>query len=197
MGRLIRVPDTQFVLGSVFQKPIKERMIMQKLDSLESLLLHEIQDLYNAEQQLVKALPKVAKKASSPQLKNAIEEHLRQTEGHVERLEQCFEILGESAKGTKCKGMEGILDEGEEVMKLKGTPETLDAAIIMAAQKVEHYEIAGYGNAATWADHLGRRDIKQLLGQTLAEEEQTDEKLTQLAQAGINQQSAQQMREAA
>ncbi|PWU20387.1 MAG: ferritin-like domain-containing protein [Verrucomicrobia bacterium] len=172
-------------------------MIMQKLDSLESLLLHEIQDLYNAEQQLVKALPKVAKKASSPQLKNAIEEHLRQTEGHVERLEQCFEILGESAKGTKCKGMEGILDEGEEVMKLKGTPETLDAAIIMAAQKVEHYEIAGYGNAATWADHLGRRDIKQLLGQTLAEEEQTDEKLTQLAQAGINQQSAQQMREAA
>jgi len=169
---------------------------MQKLDSLESLLLHELQDLYNAEQQLVKALPKVAKKASSPQLKSAIEEHLSQTEGHVQRLEQIFEILGEKAKGAKCKGMEGILDEGEEVMKFKGTPETLDAAIIMSAQKVEHYEIAGYGSAATWADYLQRRDIKELLGQTLEEEEETDGKLTELAKS-INQQSAQQMREAA
>ena len=123
-------------------------------------------------------------------MKNAVAQHLQQTEGHVNRLEQIFQMLGEPAKGTKCKGMAGILDEAEEVMKHKGTPETLDAAIIMAAQKVEHYEIAGYGSAATWAGILGRQDIKNLLGQTLAEEERTDKRLTELAQAGINQGAA-------
>jgi ferritin-like metal-binding protein YciE len=163
---------------------------MEKIDSLEHLLLHEIKDLYHAEKQLVKALPKVAKKASSPELKEAIQEHLHQTEGHVQRLEQVFEMLEEPVKGVKCKGMEGILEEGEETMKLKGSPDTLDAAIILAAQKVEHYEIASYGSAATWAEMLGRHDIKRLLGQTLEEEEETDQKLTDMAKAGINQGSA-------
>ncbi len=170
---------------------------MDTIDTLEALLLHELKDLYHAEKQLIKALPKVAKKASNPELKDAIEEHLQQTEGHVNRLEQIFEMLGESAKAVTCKGMEGILDEGEETMKMKGTPETLDAAIICSAQKVEHYEIASYGSAATWAGMLGRHDIKRLLGQTLQEEEETDEKLTELANSGVNQMSAQKARRAA
>ena len=164
---------------------------MEKIDTLEGLLLHEVKDLYHAERQLVKALPKVAEKASNPRLKSALEEHLQQTEQHVNRLEQVFQMLGEPAKGVKCKGMEGILDEGEEVMKLKGSPETRDAGIIMAAQKVEHYEIAGYGSAATWAEMLGRHDVKNLLGQTLDEEERADHKLTELAKGGINQQARQ------
>ncbi len=170
---------------------------MDKMETLEHLLIHELKDVYNAEKQLVKALPKVAKKASAPELKQAIEEHLEQTEEHVSRLEEVFEMLGQSAKSVKCKGMEGILEEGEEALKMKGSPDTLDAAIIMSAQKVEHYEIAAYGSLATWADMLGRKDIKRVLGQTLEEEEQTDEKLTKLAEAGINQSSAQKMRKAA
>jgi ferritin-like metal-binding protein YciE len=164
---------------------------MEKIDSLEGLLLHEVKDLYHAEKQLVKALPKVAKKVSSPELKSAVEEHLHQTEQHVNRLEQIFQMLGQPAKSVKCKGMEGILDEAEEVMKFDDSPETLDAAIIMSAQKVEHYEIAGYGSAACWADQMGRQDIKNLLGQTLQEEEQTDQKLSALAKRGINQMARQ------
>ena len=165
---------------------------MEKINSLESLLLHEVKDLYHAEKQLVKALPKVAKKASSPELRNAVQEHLQQTEGHVNRLEQIFEMLGQPAKGTKCRGMAGILDEAEDVMDIKATPEALDAAIIMSAQKVEHYEIAGYGSAACWADTLGRQDIKNLLGQTLDEEERADQKLSELAKSSINLRAEQQ-----
>ena len=170
---------------------------MEKMDSLENLLIHELKDVYNAEKQLVKALPKAAKKASSDELRTALEEHLRQTEEHVNRVEQIFEMLGQPAKSAVCKGMKGILQEGEEAMKLKGTPETLDAEIILAAQKVEHYEIAAYGSLATWADMMGRKDIKSLLGRTLEEEKQTDRKLTELAKSGINQSSAEKMREAA
>lgn len=176
----------------------KERLfVMDKIDTLENLLLHEVKDIYHAEKQLVKALPKVAKKASSPELKQAIEQHLRQTEGHVNRLEQIFELLGQPPKATTCKAMHGILEEGEETLKLKGTPETLDAAIITSAQKVEHYEIAGYGSLLTWAKNLGRNDIQTLLKQTLEEEKATDEKLTELAESGINQSSAERAREAA
>lgn len=170
---------------------------MEKIDSLEHLLLHEIKDLYHAEKQIVKALPKVAKKVASPTLKEALEEHLQETKGHVERLEQVFELLGQPAKAVKCQGMQGILEEGEETLKLKASSDTLDAAIILAAQKVEHYEIASYGSATTWADMLGRHDIKRLLGQTLEEEEQADQKLSDLAKAGINQGSARKMKEAA
>jgi ferritin-like metal-binding protein YciE len=169
---------------------------MEKLDSLENLLLHEIKDLYHAEKQIVKALPKVAKKASASELRSALEEHLRQTEQQVGRLERIFEILGQPAKGTPCKGMEGILEEGEELMKKGGAPQVIDAGILLSAQKVEHYEIAGYGGAATWAKMLGRQEIQELLGQTLEEEKQTDEKLTSLAKAGVNRMAAE-MREAA
>ena len=170
---------------------------MERIDTLESLLLHELRDLYHAEKQLVKALPKVAKKASAPELKQAIREHLAQTEEHVSRLEQAFDMLGQTPKAVKCKGMEGILDEGEEMMQEKGTPETLDAAIILAAQKVELYEIAAYGSVATWAGMMGRQDLKRLLGSTLDEEKEADQKLTRLAESGINRQSADQARKAA
>ncbi len=163
---------------------------MEKIDSMEALLLHEVKDLYDAEKQLVKALPKVAKKASSPELRKAIEEHLHQTEDHVDRLEQIFDLLGKPAKAVRCKGMKGILEEGQDLFKQKATPEALDAAIIMAAQKVEHYEICSYGSAATWAKMLGRTEVKNLLGQTLDEEERTDRKLTQLAKANVNPKSA-------
>jgi len=163
---------------------------MEKMNSLEDLLLHEVQDMYSAEKQLVKALPKVAEKASSPELKSAVEEHLQQTQGHVKRLEQVFEMLGHPAKAKKCKAMAGIISEAEDAMEQKGTPETLDAAIIAGAQKVEHYEIASYGSLSTWADILGNQDVKRIFGQTLDEEEQTDKKLTDLAKAGINQRAA-------
>jgi len=155
---------------------------MDRIDTLENLLIHEIKDLYSAEKQLVKALPKVAKKAHSPQLKQAIEEHLEQTEEHVNRLEQVFEMLGQSAKAVTCKGMEGILDEGEDAMSMKGTPETLDAAIIAAAQKVEHYEIASYGSARDWAKHLGLTTHVATLQQTLDEEKHADHLLTTISQ---------------
>jgi ferritin-like metal-binding protein YciE len=170
---------------------------MEKMQSLEQLLLYELKDLYHAEKQLVKALPKAAKKASSPELKNAIEEHWRQTEGHVNRLEQVFELLGQPAKSVKCPGMQGILDEAEEVTKHKGTPETLDAAIITSAQRAEHYEIAGYGAVTTWAAMLGRPDVKTLLGQTLDEEKKADKKLKDLAKTTINLRCVEQARKAA
>jgi ferritin-like metal-binding protein YciE len=164
--------------------------MFEKLNSLDDLLLHEVQDMYHAEKQLVKALPDVAAQATSPELKSAIEEHLQQTKVHVNRLERVFEMLGQEPKTTKCKAMKGILDEGDDTITEKGSAETLDAAIIMSAQKVEHYEIAAYGSLATWADMLGRQDIKQLFGQTLDEEKATDERLTELARAGLNQRSA-------
>jgi ferritin-like metal-binding protein YciE len=170
-------------------KNAKERF-MDKMNSLENPFLYELRDLYHAEKQLVKALPKVAKKASSTELRNGIEEHLRQTEEHVSRLERVFEILGQPVKAQKCRGMEGILDEADETLDIKGTPETLDAAIIASAQKVEHYEIAGYGTVAAWAEMLGRDDIKSLLRQTLDEEMRTDRKLTEIARGWINQRSA-------
>jgi ferritin-like metal-binding protein YciE len=154
--------------------------------SLDSMFLMEVQDLYNAEKQLTKALPKAAKKASSEELKSAIQEHLTQTEGHVNRLEQVFKILGQPVKGRTCPAMKGILEEAEEVMSQKAEPSVLDAAIIGAAQKVEHYEIASYGTIVEWAKQMGREDIGRLLGQTLDEEEKTDQKLSELAKNKIN-----------
>lgn len=170
---------------------------MEKIISLDDLLVHELKDIYYAEQQLVKALPKMAKKASSPELKNALEEHLEETEGHVDRLEKIFDLLEQPAKGVKCQAMLGIIDEGEDLLKEKADPETLDAGIIMSAQKVEHYEICAYGSMASWAATLGRQDVKMLLGQTLNEEERADKKLSELAKAGINARSMQKTRRAA
>ena len=157
-----------------------------KLNSLRDLYITELKDLYDAEHRILKALPKMAEAASSPELRSAFEQHLEQTRGHVSRLEQIFQRLDEPAKGMKCKGVEGIIDEGEELMDKDSAPAVCDAALIGAAQKVEHYEVAGYGTARTFARRLGFDDQATLLDQTLQEEGQTDKKLTSLAESYIN-----------
>jgi len=154
---------------------------MQK-DSLRELYINELKDLYSAETQLVKALPKLAKASSNGELRQGFEEHLRQTSEHVSRLEQIFETLGEKPTGKKCVGMEGLVKEGAETMQEEYEGAVMDAALIGAAQRVEHYEIAGYGTVRTFAEILGESEHVSLLEQTLEEEKETDEKLTQLAQ---------------
>jgi len=150
------------------------------VDTVEKLLVEELKDLYSAEKQITAALPKMAKKASNEQLKTAFETHLMQTEGQIERLNRIFEILGKSSSGKTCKGMQGLIEEGGENME-QTTGDVRDAAMICAAQKVEHYEMASYGSARTWAQQLGQKEIADLLQQTLDEEDETDHKLTQLA----------------
>ncbi len=159
---------------------------MARLSSLDDLLVHELQDMYNAEGQILKALPKIIKAASNPELKNALEEHRQQTEGQVERLDQVFKLLGLPSKGKKCEGMAGLLEEGKKVMEQDAEPAVLDAAIIASAQKVEHYEIASYGCICTYAETLGYDQVHELLGQNLDEEETADQKLTALAEAIVN-----------
>jgi ferritin-like metal-binding protein YciE len=154
-----------------------------KLESLEELLISELQDLYSAENMLIKALPKMAQKASSPQLKAAIETHYQQTQGHKLRLDQIFDDLSDvDREDKKCKGLEGIIKEGEEMMKEDAEPEVRDAGMISAAQRVEHYEIAAYGTVRTYAQLLGHNNWAQLLQQTLDEEKETDRKLNALAE---------------
>jgi ferritin-like metal-binding protein YciE len=148
---------------------------------LKELYIDELKDLYNAETQLVKALPKMAKAASSDELRQGFEEHLEQTKGHVQRLEKIFQAFGESPKGKKCKGMEGLIEEGSEAMEEDYEGSVKDAALIGAAQRVEHYEIAGYGTVRSMAETLGESDHVSLLEETLEEEKETDEKLTELA----------------
>ena len=154
-------------------------------EGLKELYVDELKDLYNAENQLVKALPKMAKAASSDELRQGFEEHLEQTRGHVQRLEEIFKSLGESPKGKKCIGMEGLVKEGSEVMDEDFEGAVMDAALIGAAQRVEHYEIAAYGTAREFAEILGESEHASLLEETLQEEKETDEKLTELAK-GIN-----------
>jgi ferritin-like metal-binding protein YciE len=161
-----------------------------KITSLQELYVDELRDLYDAENQLTKALPKMAEAATSDELREGFEEHLEQTRGHVQRLEEIFERLGEKPKGKKCKGMEGVIKEGSEILEEDMEENTHDAAIIGAAQRVEHYEIAGYGTARTHAELLGRDEDVELLEQTLEEEKETDEKLTSLAE-NINVQAEQ------
>lgn len=158
----------------------------QKLNSLEGLYIDMLKDLYSSEQQISKALPQLAKKAHTPELRQAFEEHLAQTENQIARLEQIFSSMKSSPRGKKCAGMEGIIKEGEEMMKESIDPEVLDAALIAAAQKVEHYEISSYGTARTYAQTLGYHDAVTLLQQTLEEESATDEKLTTLAENFVN-----------
>src|ERR1700676_2890326 len=148
---------------------------------LKDLYIDELKDLYNAENQLVKALPKMARAASSDELRRGFEEHLEQTKGHVKRLEKIFQALGESPKGKKCKGMEGLIVEGSEVMEEGYEGRVMDAALIGAAQRVEHYEIAGYGTVRSMAETLGESHYVSLLETTLEEEKETDQKLTDLA----------------
>jgi ferritin-like metal-binding protein YciE len=156
------------------------------LQSLDDLFIDELRDIYSAEKQLIKALPKVSRKASSARLADAITDHLRQTEGHAERLERIFEALSERGTGKKCKGMEGLLEEGADVLEADGDAVTIDAAIIGAAQRVEHYEIAAYGTAIAHAKTLGNTSAAKLLEATLEEEKAADRLLSRLAEEGIN-----------
>jgi len=157
-----------------------------KMQTLDDMYMDLLKDLYSAEKQLVKALPKMAKAAQSSDLQKAFQEHLRQTEGHVERIDRIFSDLEGSPRGKKCVGMEGLIEEGSELMKENVEPEVLDAGLIAAAQKVEHYEIASYGTARAWAQKLGYNDAARLLQQTLDEESAANEKLTRIAESHVN-----------
>jgi ferritin-like metal-binding protein YciE len=161
-----------------------------KLNSLQDLLHHELKDLFSAENQLVKALPKMAKAATNEELKAGFEEHLEQTKGHVERLNEIAEKLGIKLTGHKCKAMEGLIEEGAELIGEDAADSVRDAGLIGAAQRVEHYEIAGYGTARALAQRFGHEDIAELLEQTLEEERATDEKLTELAESTVNEEAA-------
>ncbi|HSF40817.1 MAG TPA: ferritin-like domain-containing protein [Thermoanaerobaculia bacterium] len=154
-----------------------------EIDSLRKLYVDELKDLYSAEKQILQALPRMAKKATNPQLRQGFERHLEQTRMQVERLDRIFELLGKSPRGKKCKGMEGLLEEGKEMMQEEMDDDVMDAALISAAQRVEHYEIAGYGTVRTYAELMGEKEHAKLLQQTLDEEGQTDKELTRLAQS--------------
>ena len=160
------------------------------LDSLESLFIEELRDIYNGEKQILRALPKMAKAAESAELSQAFTKHLKETQGHVQRLEKILRELGQAVRGKQCKGMMGLLEEGKEKLEEDGEAAVLDAALIASAQKVEHYEIAAYGCLRTYARLLGYDQVAKLLEQTLAEEEAADKKLTQLGEGGINEAAA-------
>jgi ferritin-like metal-binding protein YciE len=157
-----------------------------KMATLEDLYTDLLKDLYSAEKQLVKALPKLAKNAQSPDLQKAFQQHLKQTEGQVERIERIFSDLQGSPRGKKCVGMEGLIEEGNELLQEDVEPDVLDAGLIAAAQKVEHYEIAGYGTARAWAERLGYDSAARLLQETLDEESMANEKLNQIAESHVN-----------
>ena len=159
---------------------------MSKEKELKDLFLDTLKDIYFAEKKILSALPKMAKAAQSPKLKAAFEKHLAETEGQVDRLEQVFELIGKPARGKTCPAIDGILEEGSEILsEYKGAP-ALDAGLVGAAQAVEHYEIARYGTLIAWAKQLGHDDAVKLLQETLAEEEATDEALTALGEGGVN-----------
>lgn len=157
-----------------------------KMESLKDLYVDQLRDLYSAENQILKALPMMADKATHPELKTAFQEHEVQTREHVRRLEQVFDSLGEKTSGHHCKGMEGLLKEGDELMKMKVESDVLDAGLITSAQRVEHYEMAGYGTVRTFARQLGLNDQAEILQRTLDEEGRTDERLTMLAESVVN-----------
>ncbi|HTW95354.1 MAG TPA: ferritin-like domain-containing protein [Tepidisphaeraceae bacterium] len=159
---------------------------MAHQESLHDLFIDQLKDLYNAETQLVKALPKMAKKASSSELQSAFENHLEETKGHVERLEEIFNSIGQSPKGKKCQAMAGLIAEGKEQMDEKANDSVMDAGLIAAAVRIEHYEMAGYGTVRTYAELLGNREAAKLLQQTLDEEGNANKELTELALNTIN-----------
>jgi ferritin-like metal-binding protein YciE len=157
-----------------------------KINSFEELLVHEMRDLYDAEQHITKALPKMIKAASSPDLRAALQDHLEVTKVQIGRLEEAFGALGQPTKGETCKGLKGLLDEGEALIDEKAGPAVKDAGLIVAAQKIEHYEIASYGSVRTWAMTLGHERVADLMERTLQEEKDADKKLTALAESAIN-----------
>ena len=161
-----------------------------EMNDLQDLMVEELRDLYSAENQLLKALPKVARACDSDELKAAFQQHAQETQTHVKRLEQIFKQLGEKPTGKKCKGMEGLIEENKEMMSEDAEPDVLDAGLIVGSQKIEHYEIAGYGSAVTFAKLLGNDQAARLLAQTLDEEERTDKKLSEIAESSINVEAA-------
>ncbi len=161
-----------------------------QVDSLEQLYVDQLRGIYDAENQLVRSLPKMAKAASSPELRTAFEQHLEQTREHVRRLDEIFRSLGHPSKGRSCKAMIGLIEEGEEIVKLDTEPSVRDAGLIAAAQKVEHYEIASYGTLRTFAEFRGDRQAAQSLQETLDEEYEADKTLTQVAESSINVEAA-------
>jgi ferritin-like metal-binding protein YciE len=167
---------------------IKE--LVMEMNSLQDVFVDELRDLLNAEQKIIKTLPKMAKKAGHRELQSAFQEHLEQTKGQVQRLEKIFESMGMAARGKRCKGIEGIIEEGQEMIEESEDQDLTDAVLIGAAQKVEHYEIAAYGTVRTYAQLLGNTQAARLLQQTLDEEKETDRKLTELAEGNINAEAA-------
>jgi ferritin-like metal-binding protein YciE len=167
-----------------------KEITMAKSSTLHDAWLDELRDLYNAEKQISKALPKMIKAATAAPLADAFQSHLKETLGQIQRLEQVFESVGETPRSKTCDGMAGILEEGKDLMSEDFDEATMDACLIAAAQKVEHYEIASYGTVVVWAETMGHDKAARLLKQTLSEEEAADEKLTSIAQAGINDQAA-------
>ena len=163
---------------------------MPSMESLADLLQDELKDIYDAEKQLTKALPKMMKKATNSDLREAIEDHLNQTMQHIERLEQAFDQLGMPARGKKCEGMQHLIAEGSDLIAEAEDEDARDAVMIAAAQKVEHYEIASYGTIRTWANLLGHNDVASLMEETLEEEKQTDQRLTTIAESFVNQAAA-------
>jgi ferritin-like metal-binding protein YciE len=169
---------------------------MPQTETLHDAFLDELRDAYDAEKQLLKALPKLAKASESGDLRTAFQTHLQETQGHVQRLEQVFGTLGEKVRGKHCDGMAGIIEEGKAVMEEDFEGTTLDACLIASAQRAEHYEMAAYGTLVAWAKAMGHEEAAGLLEEILDEEKATDEKLTQLAEGGINQEAAQQAHQA-
>ena len=163
---------------------------MAEAGTLHDAFIEELRDTYDAEKQLTKALPKIAKAATSPDLRAAIEAHLEETKGHVERLEEVFASLDEKVRGKHCEGIAGIIEEGKSIMEEEFDEATMDACLIAAAQRSEHYEMAAYGTLIAWAKAMGHNDAAELLEQTLEEEKAADEKLTSIAEAGINREAA-------
>ena len=162
------------------------RFTALKLDSLRDLLIEELRDLYNAETQLVDALPKMAEAATSQELKSAFQHHLEETRGHVSRLDRIFQQISEKSAGETCEAMKGLIKEGETLVKAEGNPDVRDAGLIGAAQRVEHYEMAGYGTARSLARRLGEDQVAETLQQTLNEEAKANEKLTSIAEGQVN-----------
>ncbi len=162
----------------------------EPMKKLEDLFLHMLKDVYHAEKQLLRAMPKMAKSTESEELRQAFETHREETVGQIERLEQVFELMGKRPRGVPCEAMQGLIEEGKEVMEEAEDPDVMDAGVLAAAQAIEHYEIARYGTLKTWAQELGMADAERLLDQNLQEEKKTDELLTQLAEARVNKKAA-------
>ena len=185
-SRLVQLSNQDVLNLTADQRERRDYWVTMKMDSLDILLEEELKDIYSAEKQLLKALPKMARKASSDELRAALEEHLTVTEGQVTRLEEVFEALGKTAKAKTCKAMQGLIEEATEIMEEDADDAVMDAGIIAAAQKVEHYEIASYGTVRTWAKLCGEEEAAELLQETLDEETEADQNLTELAENFVN-----------